>query len=256
MKIVFLGVGEACDEMFPNTSIWIQTKAKNNVRRSILLDCGPTVPPLYFSRTTDPEDLDALWISHFHADHFFGIPTLLLRFREMKRQKTLIIVGQSGTEPLIHNTMSLAYPGFLSKLTYPLSFEEVEPEQGKRSILGLGWQFAENGHGQRNLALRLEDQTKSVFYSGDGYPGEATVSLAMNCDLIIHEAFDVDHDTPGHSTVQKSIEFARTSGAQTLALVHVQRDVRKNQRGRILEIIREAHDIPVLLPEAGEEIEI
>ena len=26
MKVIFLGVGEACDERLPNTSVWVQTR--------------------------------------------------------------------------------------------------------------------------------------------------------------------------------------------------------------------------------------
>ena len=75
MRVTFLGVGEACDETMPNTSVWVETEADNR-RSSVLLDCGFTVPPNYWQRTSDPEDLDALWISHFHGDHFFGVPAL------------------------------------------------------------------------------------------------------------------------------------------------------------------------------------
>lgn len=252
MRVVFLGVGEACDERLPNTSILLQANGKDGNQKSILLDCGPIVTPIYFEQTSDPDKLDAVWISHFHGDHFFGIPTLLLRFWEMKRQKTLTIIGQTGIKQLIQSAMDLAYPGFTKKLTYPLMFEEIEPECGEVTLLELSWQVAQNGHGQRDLAVRIDDGEKSLFYSGDGAPTPETLVLARSCDLIVHEAFDLDDNTPGHGTVEKCIEFAREAGSRSLALVHMQRDVRKNRYPEISRIAQEVSDFRVMIPKPGE----
>jgi ribonuclease Z len=254
MKVTFLGVGEACDEGLPNTSIWIQAEVEGG-RRSVLLDCGFTAPPLYFRRTTDPEDLDALWISHFHGDHFFGVPVLLLRLWETQRRRPLMIVGQEGTEELIRRTMDLAYPNFMTKLGFPLEIISVGPGQ-ERHVAGLTWRFAENGHGQRDLAVRIEDGARSVFYSGDGRPTPETLRLAAGCDLIVHEAFHVAASIPGHGTVAHCIDFGREAGVPSLALVHLQRDVRKEHLADILKLINEVRDFRVILPEPGDELEL
>lgn len=255
MKIVFLGVGEACDETLPNTSVWVQTEGPQQ-HRSILLDCGFTVPSPYWQQTDDPDDLDGLWISHFHADHFFGVPALLLRFWETQRRKPLLIIGQTGIEELIRRTMELAYPGFFRKLSYPLQFEVIEADAGPRNILGLTWSCAATGHGQRDLAVRIATDRRSIFYSGDGPPTAATRHLAQHCDLIVHEAFELNHTVTGHGTVQDCIGFARQAQAGMLALVHLQRDVRRMQYQRIVRICEEIHDLHVLLPQPGDEIQL
>lgn len=255
MRVVFLGVGEACDEKLPNTSMFLQATGENGGQKSILLDCGPTVTPVYFELTSDPDTLDAVWISHFHGDHFFGMPTLLLRFWEMKRQKALTIIGQTGIKQLIQTTMDLAYPGFTKKLTYPLMFEEVEPDRGAVRLLEMTWRVAQNGHGQRDLAVRIDAGERALFYSGDGAPTPETLQLARNCDLIVHEAFDMENNTPGHGTIQKCIEFAREAAGSALALVHIQRDVRKNRYPELLRIIREVSDLRVMIPEPGEAVD-
>lgn len=256
MKIMFLGVGEACDERLPNTSIWLRTADRDGQRRSILLDCGPTVTPLYFSQTSDPEELDALWISHFHGDHFLGIPALLLRLWETRRHKPLAIIGLVGIRQLVERTMELAYPSFIHKLTYALTFNEVEPHQGTLDILGLSWRFAVNGHGTTDLAVRIEDGRHCLFYSGDGSPTTQTLAIATHCSLIVHEAFHLTENTPGHGTVGKCIEFAKQAGAGRLALVHIQRDVRKNRYHEILKAIQAVEELPILLPQPGDVVEL
>lgn len=254
MKVTFLGVGEACDETTPNTSVLVQTTVAGN-RRSILLDCGFTAPTPYWRHTADAEDLDALWISHFHGDHFFGVPALLLRFWEKKRSKPLAILGQTGLEQTIIQAMEFAYPRFLPKLTYPLQFHVMEPGL-ELSAVGLDWSAAESVHGQRNLAVRLEDGRSALFYSGDGLFSPETQALARGCHLAIHEAFQLDPVTPAHGTIRQCLDFAREAGVGTLALVHVQRDERRERFQEILTLIEKVRDFHVLLPEPGDILEL
>jgi len=254
MRVVFLGVGEACDESLPNTSLWIQTQVDKQ-RKSVLLDCGFTAPSLYWQQASNQDDLDALWISHFHGDHFFGVPALLLRFWEMKRNKPLVIVGQTGVESILRQAMELAYPGFFNKLAYPVEFKEMEPGRMVRAV-GLEWSTAQSIHGQKNLAVRIEDGQHSIFYSGDGLFGPETLSLARACSLVVHEAFRLDSVTPGHGTVRQCIDFAREAGTAMLALVHVQRDERRERYQELLALLKDISDLHVILPEPGDELEL
>lgn len=254
MRVVFLGVGEAFDEILSNTCLWLQAQTSHG-RRSVMFDCGFTAPSLYWRQAVDQEDLDALWISHFHGDHFFGVPALLGRFCEMRREKPFTIVGQEGIEDLVEKAMDLAYPNLLKKSTFSLEFVRAVPG-ASREILGLQWSFAENRHGRRDLAVRVSDGHRAVFYSGDGEPTEETLTLARGCDLAIHEAFRLEGNTPGHGTVVRCIEFARAAGVPLLALVHMQRDERKSFLSEILRVLSEAADIRAFLPEPGHELEL
>ena len=94
MNVFFVGVGEACDAKHGNTSIHVQTVNDT----CLLCDCGFSAAHSYFAFCDDPDQLDMVWNSHFHGDHFFGMPLLLLRFWEMKRSKPLVIAGQAGVE--------------------------------------------------------------------------------------------------------------------------------------------------------------
>lgn len=254
MKVVFLGVGEACDEILPNTCVWLRTDTSGSPR-SVLFDCGFTAPSLYWQRGVDQEELDALWISHFHGDHYFGVPALLVRFWEMRREKPFIIVGQEGVGDLVTKAMNLAYPSILGKKTHPLEFVDAVPGKSLE-FLGLRWSFAENGHGQRDLAVRVSDGRKTIFYSGDGAPTEETLTLARGCDLVIHEAFRLDENAPGHGTVRTCLNFAREAGVPLLALVHMQRDERRNRRSEVLRLLDEAAGVHAFLPEPGHELDL
>jgi ribonuclease BN (tRNA processing enzyme) len=254
MKIKFIGVGEAFDEELSNTSIWVRAAGSCN-ESSILLDCGFTAPSSFWKSCRDPDNLDAIWISHFHGDHFFGLPALLTRFWEMKRAKPLLILGQRGIEETVVQTVKLAYSSVMDRLAYDIRFMTVEPGEVVQAA-GAAWRSAVNGHSQRDLAVRIEAGGKALFYSGDGLSTDETLLLAHGADLVIHEAFRLEAEIPGHGNIVKCIDFARRAKARSLALVHIDRNERHRRREDILRVSAEVKDFEVLMPEPGDELEI
>ncbi|MEJ5365346.1 MAG: MBL fold metallo-hydrolase [Desulfosoma sp.] len=250
----FLGVGEACDETQPNTSLLIEGDEGGDAAPiQILLDCGFSATHRYFQACADPDALDVLWVSHFHGDHFFGVPLLLLRFWEMKRLKPLIIVSQPGGMDTVLRALDLAYPGFAGKLTFPL--EEVVLDAGDaKEVRGTLWRAAQTEHGQKNLSVRIDGPSWSLFYSGDGRPTAETENLARGCECAVHEAFAVNGNDGihGHGTVQGCLRWAGAAGVRRLALVHIQRDVRRTQWRDIEQIVGACRDVEVVVPESGE----
>jgi ribonuclease Z len=250
MEVIFVGVGEACDERLPNTSLLVRLEAAGD-RRSFLFDCGFTAGCRYWRHTEDADELDAVWISHFHGDHFFGLPALLLRCWEMKRHKPLVLLGQPGLRKTVATTMELAYPSFLEKLEFPLEFVELDTDK-PMSVLGVTWQAAEGEHSLRSLAIRIDNGSQSLFYSGDGRPTRETLALARHCQVLVHEAFRLEGDTPGHGSVRGCLDFARAARCQALALVHVQRDERRNRLRDFVRALDAVPDFHAILPEPDE----
>jgi ribonuclease Z len=250
MDITFSGVGEAFDEERPNTSVLISTGA-SEAGLQILLDCGFTAAHTFWRLAPDPMNLDAIWISHFHGDHFFGLPLLLLRFWEQGRRKPLTLVGREGIEERAAQAMDLAYPGFRSKIQYPVKFR-VASRGNKFEYLDCHWSFAENGHSSPCLALRLDHGDGSLFYSGDGAPTVETRALATGCDLVIHEAYFRGKGSEGHGSVDLSLDFARETGTKALALVHMNRDVRRLQGEQVKRVLGGIDEFKALLPEPGD----
>ncbi|MDG4476334.1 MBL fold metallo-hydrolase [Thiovibrio frasassiensis] len=250
MKVHFLGVGEACDPEHCNTSLLVLSGSKNHY---ILLDCGFTTPHRYFKDCSDPEQLEALWISHFHGDHFFGVPLLLLRFWEMGRTRPLLLVGPSGLQEKVEMALDLAYPGFGRKLRYAVQYLVVA-EGDSFTAAGFAWQTAAMDHSQPCLAVRLTSEGKSLLYSGDGRCTGPVADLARGCDLIIQETYRVSGETPGHGSVAGSLALARQAGCLKLALVHIGRLEREGAAEKLRKLCPQGEVLAVLLPEAGETL--
>ena len=251
MKVTFMGTGEACDPACLNTSLLVGTVSETTV----LLDCGFSVPHAYFRISDDPEQLAGVWISHFHGDHFFGMPLLYLRLHEMGREKPLSVLGATGLEKKLTEAMELAYPGFMEKLSYPVRFVNMRPGERIKEC-GLRWEAAEIEHSCGALAVKIEDGRRSIFYSGDGRATGASKALAAGCDMIVHEAFRVRGETDGHGTLSACLGLARESGCRKFAFVHTYRKEKENLMAEIERKKKEFRGVELLVPQPGEEITV
>ncbi|WP_457573383.1 MBL fold metallo-hydrolase [Desulfolithobacter sp.] len=234
MEVLFLGVGEACDEHHANTSVLLTTG--DGCR--ILLDCGFTAAHRLFAHCSSAGEPDAVWISHFHGDHFFGTPLLLLRLWETGRTDPLTIISQQGGRDKVLAALELAYPGFEAKLRFPLIFKELDP-RASLEFGGLTWQAARSTHSRPNLGLLLQDGRHRLFYSGDGRPTPETEQLMQGADLVIHEAFSLKDSIANHGSVLSCLDLARRADIGHMALVHLNRDVRRSQAELITTLLRE-----------------
>jgi len=250
MRVTFAGVGSAFDEHQPNTSILIESAST-----SLLADCGFTAAHAFWKTADNPLDLDAIYLSHFHGDHYFGVPALLLHMYEEGRTKPMTIIGQPSVQERIRTLTDLAYANLLDKILFDITFREAEIDR-KVMIGNMQLSFAPSDHSTPCLAVRIDAGGKSVFYSGDGRSTEASCELAKGSELVIHESFSLEPDTPGHGTIASSIAFAREAGTSRLALVHIARDIRKKQRQAILETMSNTFEPTVILPEAGDRITV
>ena len=247
MDVYFIGVGEACDSAHGNTSVRIKTD--HGVQ--VLLDCGFSVPHHYFRVSDDPDELDLVWISHFHGDHYFGMPLLLLGFWEMGRTRPLTVAGQIGVAEKVLTALDMAYSGFAAKLSYEINFLEIEPGPARR-FSGLTLQTVQTFHSQRNLGLLLVDDAKKMYYSGDGRPSEDVARLVRGCDLVIHGAFQLRDEVHSHGSIAGCLRLAESADIKRFALVHLDRRCRKDEEQSILEVL-ERHPA-AMLPVEGTTI--
>lgn len=258
MRVTFVGVGEAFDETLPNTSLFVAEMA-NETRHTVLLDCGFTAAAAFFAcpslaeadRERGPE---ALWISHFHGDHCFGLPYLLARFMEAGRTTPLAIYGGEGLTAKVATILDLAYPNLKEKL--PFAFTTTAVRAGETfPLAGFSARAAATGHGAPCLALRLETRSGALYYSGDGAPTEACRDMAVGCALVVHEAYGLEAGISGHGSVADALDMAGAAWARALAITHVRRELRRD-RGEDIRRTLAGASIRAFMPEPGEVFDI
>lgn len=246
MEIRILGCGEAFDERLPNTSLlvtWGET---------LLADCGFSVPPEVWRAAPDPNLIDAVYISHGHADHYFGLPALLTRMWEDGRTKPLVVVSQKEVLERIPQQVELAYPGIAARLGYVLEYREAAPG-GEVRIGGARLRFAATRHAVPNCAVRIDAGGRGVCYSGDGMFTDESRALYRGADLLFHEAYSFEPSAV-HGDIEAVVAMAAEEGVKKLGLVHVKRTVRR-EADRLTEVVRQGGE-RVSLPEPGSRLEV
>lgn len=249
MEIFFIGVGEACDSDNGNTSILVTTANKTR----ILMDCGFSVPHHFFHFNQQLPELDYVWISHFHGDHYFGLPLLFLRLWQEKRTRPLTIISQKGIEEKVHNVLNMAFPHFRDRFSFQLIFKTVQADTPVE-MDGIRWSTTRTGHSQYNLGLLLDDGTKKIYYSGDGQSNEKVQELITGCDFVVHEAFTFVDEFSYHGSVTSCLNLADKAHITNMALLHLDRDVRKNELKKVYQALKNRTGI--ILPCAGDSISV
>lgn len=249
MQIQFVGVGEAFDENIPNNSHIVQWGETR-----LLVDCGYFVPPVLWKLHPDADFVDAVYISHGHADHYFGLPAYFLRLAEERRTRDVEIICGEGLRQKILDALELAFPGLISKYAYGLKFHEVAPGSAF-DFRGARMQFAVTSHPVRNLAIAVEAEGRTYAYSGDGDYTEHSRRLYRGANLLVHESYAFEQPLKGHAAISRVIEMARAESVGKLALTHIQRELRRDRKREIQAMISQS-GLDVVVPEPGETLKI
>src|SRR5579883_2308314 len=126
--------------------------------------------------------IQTVFVSHFHADHFFGLPFLLLEYAYMtRRSDDLTIVGPPGVEQRLAQLVELGYPSLNEKPHgYRLRYLEVEDGEAGE-VNGLRFVATEVDHGGQALrafGFRVESAGRSLAYTGDSSYCDQLIGLA------------------------------------------------------------------------------
>ena len=248
MKVIFLGNGEAFDERYPNHSHLVFSG-----KTALMLDCGDSAVRQLWKYTKDHSLIDALYITHRHSDHLFGIPALLGRMLEEERKKELTIICSDQLKTDIERLCEHAYFGIDS---YGFKINFVIAKDGESlKFNDLKLFFAKTGHTAYNLAIRIENGKKIVCYSGDGPFDDATEKIYKDADILMHECYMFDQRIKGHVAFVDVLPMAKRNNVKCLALAHFKRAFNDETRAKIKEIIPGA-GIKIILPEPLEEYEV
>jgi ribonuclease BN (tRNA processing enzyme) len=249
---VFVGTGEALDPALPNTSLLLVGA------QTLLLDCGYAVPHALWAISQDVDLLDGVWISHFHADHCFGLPALLLWMRLNGRTRPLTLISGPGSRRKLEQLLELGYPGsYAPHKCFAIEFVELEPHTpamfGQTTL-----RTAASAHSIVNYALRVEAPgQRSLLYSGDGAVTEGTRALARGVALLVHECFfPATPSERKHGDVEGCFALAQEANVETLALLHFAAEAKQAIRERAAELHARAPGLQLLLPQPGERVDL
>jgi len=167
------------------------------------------------------EKLQGLLVTHYHADHIYGLPALLTGLWLQERRQALHIYGP---EQSIHVLQAIGESFGWSEWPHwlPVIYHGVS-EKEQALVIDTPEFLITASPGRHldmhTLAYRMRSKRTGgvMVYSSDSEPCESIVRLAREADLLIHEAAG---EGAGHSSAAQAGSVARQAGARRLVMVH------------------------------------
>ncbi len=211
LDLTFLGSGNAFGAQGRAFSSFL-------LNQRFLFDCGPTVLQQMRKASLSSNDIDVVFISHFHADHFFGLPFLFLDAWRNQRTAEMTIVGPPGIEERTRRMLDVGYERLLGRIDFPLLFIDVK--DGFESDAGeLKFSAAMVSHVEELecFAFKVELDGRSLVYSGDTTLCDGLVGLVSETDVVVLECSCGDE--PVHLSPAAVDEVRRHAAADTPFIV-------------------------------------
>ena len=182
LELTFLGSGNA----FAGDRYW----SSFVLNRRYLFDAPPTLLPHLNKLRIPTLDIAAVFVTHFHADHFFGLPFLFLDYEHLSnRTEDLVIVAPPGAEEIVESASHLGFPGLTrgsgrywriyqearnggEGVAVDLPYRAVSVEQASTTSLDC-------------FGYRVEVGGRVVAYTGDTVMCDGVQELAKGADAVV-----------------------------------------------------------------------
>jgi ribonuclease BN (tRNA processing enzyme) len=201
MQLRFVGCGDALGSggRF-NTCFHIA-----GARVNFLIDCGASSLPALKRQGIARDDIDLILITHFHGDHFGGLPFLLLDAQFSRRTRPLVIAGPQGIETRLTQLMEALFENSSkTKQRFDLSVVGLKPEETRTfgAVKVTPFPVVHGESGGPFLAYRVEAEGRVIAYSADTEWTETLIPAARDADLFIAEAYYYDKDVKNHLSLK------------------------------------------------------
>lgn len=170
-------------------------------------------------RLADFTKIDALVLSHVHADHCADIYPLHVAIRYgIGEGFRLPVYCPPGTRETL---APLLMEGGWESLGEAFDFHTVDAGD-TLEIGGIRLRFLRTDHPAHTLAIRAEAEAGTLTYSADTGPGADLAGFARGSDLLLCEATYQEGKVgaPVHLTARQAAETARRAGVRELAVTH------------------------------------
>jgi ribonuclease BN (tRNA processing enzyme) len=186
---------------------------------ALLLDCGAASLPA-ITRAVDPGLIDAIAVTHLHADHFGGIPSLLDEQKWNGRARPIAI----GGPPSLRRRLDQVAAGFgmdFRELPYDLTvvvLGSVPTSLAGAQVTAVPVRHSPDAE-PHGLRVRVGD--KVLAYSGDATWSPALAELADGADLFISECTWYDTRDPVHLNAIDLSTHGADLRARRIVLTHL-----------------------------------
>lgn len=197
VQLTFLGCGDAFGSGGRlNTCFFVNAPSTR-----FLIDCGATSLVALHRQGLTTDEIDTILITHFHGDHYGGLPFVFLEAAKVRqRRRPLTVVTPRGGEQRTRDLMEQLYPGTSGAMEeidvrfvdYE-AYQEVDLESLQLTAYPVIHADAALPHG-----LRITVDGRVIGFSGDTVWTDELRSIADGAHLMVCECNFFESKVPGH----------------------------------------------------------
>src|SRR5437763_8275209 len=166
MRVRFVGCGDAFGSGGRSNTCFHLTGLQTN----LLIDCGASSLPALKRCNIARNDIDLILITHFHGDHFAGLPFFLLDAQFARRTRPLVIAGPEGIKTRLAQVMEALFErSSKTKQKFELTVLPLKPAQtyGLGAVKVTPYSVMHGESGGPFLGYRLEAEGRVLAYTAD-----------------------------------------------------------------------------------------
>lgn len=224
-KITFLGNCSNQTADFDVSNFVIEADNK-----TILVDAGPGIVKQLYRNGYEVTDLNAIIITHSHADHSVGFPYLMFtnfyeRASGLEGPNEIDILATDDVYNGLRNMWEFCYPPGEYD-SFSLSHTPVKMEGHHTATLGgLDFITVPVSHTVPTFGFRVSLSGLDITYSSDTVFDETVVDLASGTDILIHEGMATDvmkdlMEKVKHGRAREAGRAAQEADADRLLMTH------------------------------------
>ena len=247
MQVSVLG----CAGTFPSAESGCSAYLYRHEGFTLLVDAGNGAVGA-LQRMVGILDVDAVLLSHLHADHCIDLVAYSYARRfHPSHPARLPVHGPRGTQDRLCQAFETPPRDGLEQV-----YDFHTTKAGRMELGPFSITQARTAHPIETYAMRIEAGGRAVAYSADTGPTDKLVEIAKDVDLFLCEASwlsGTDWPKAVHMTAREAGEHARRAGARRTALIHT---LSYDDHARSLAEAGEVYDGPLELARAGNSYDV
>jgi ribonuclease BN (tRNA processing enzyme) len=223
VRLTFVGSGDA----FAGGARFEACLHLSGGEEPLLLDCGATTLVALKRLNIDPASIGYVALSHFHGDHYGGLPWLILDGQFAKRTMRLEILGPGGTRERFVEAFEVLYPGSLDA-ERPFETEIIEYADRTAQDFGPARVTAypvRHTPGTNPHGLRIEYANRVIAFSGDTEWADTLPEIARGADLFVCECNFFDTKAVGHLDYETLMQHRSELECERIVITHMSEDM-------------------------------
>ena len=220
MRLHFVGCGDAFGSGGRYNTCFHVAGEKVN----FLIDCGASSLPALKRNSISRDEIDLVLITHFHGDHFGGLPFLLLDAQFTRRTRPLVIAGPEGIERRLEQVMEALFENSSKReRRFELRIVELEAEAATSfgAVDVTPFPVVHGDSGGPFLGYRIEVEGRIIAFTGDTEWTDALIPLGRDADLFISECYFYDRAVKNHLNLKTLQAHLAEIRPKRLILTHM-----------------------------------